>query len=194
MEALDRAARLHIRLDAPERLHCRQTAKLEDGREVSPSATTASLDAPKQAASAAPHLHHCGWLHGIWVQQDGRFDPCCLVHDVVDMGSVQDGPILLNRKFARIKELLLDGQVFTDCANQRACAFVQQQKAAGVPLRIVKSENLGESSSANAHAAHAPSSTQSDKAAEVLLAIAGCAPRELESVGPGCRQSSDQTP
>jgi hypothetical protein len=49
-----------------------------------------------------------------------------------------------NDKYARVKARLLSGKVFRQCADQRNCAYVQQQKAAGRPLRFIEREDLGE--------------------------------------------------
>ncbi|HVP10263.1 MAG TPA: radical SAM protein, partial [Phycisphaerae bacterium] len=169
-EATECAAQLGVRLELPGRLRV--------GREpetASPAPTSAALES---AARSTRLMHHCGWLNGVWVQRDGRFDPCCLIHGVADLGNVKDGPILKNRKYAGVKGLLLDGSVFAECADQRACQFVQQQKAAGIPLRVIPKEQL-DGLGCRTHERTPPgAASQADEAAEVLLAVAEGVARE----------------
>lgn len=86
----------------------------------------------------------CSWLGGVLIWADGRLDPCCLVGGVADMGTIHDGPLLKNDKYARVKELLLQGKVFQACAKNQNCEYVQQQLAAGKKLRIITREELGD--------------------------------------------------
>ncbi|MBN2562214.1 MAG: radical SAM protein, partial [Phycisphaerae bacterium] len=93
--------------------------------------------AASNGAATGPPLSRCGWINGVWVRRDGQLDPCCMVQNVADMGNIKDGPILRNDKYARVKDLLLDGKIFKACVNQRMCRYVQQQKAADIPLRLI---------------------------------------------------------
>jgi len=102
---------------------------------------------PTSAAGTQPAqalLPHCSWLAGVQVQMDGRLDPCCLVTNAADMGTIHDGPLLQNEKYARVKDLLLTGKVFKACARHQNCEYVQQQLAAGRKLRTITSDELGE--------------------------------------------------
>jgi len=96
------------------------------------------------AGETKPTLACCGWLNGVWVQMDGEMRPCCLVGHPADMGNIKDGPLQSNPKFLKVKSLLLSGKVFQQCLGHRMCAYVQQQKAAGIPLRTITREELGE--------------------------------------------------
>jgi len=101
---------------------------------------------PAESAPGEPaesgRVHRCGWINGIWVQRDGQIDPCCMVHNVADMGSIQDGPLLDNPKFCRVKDLLLQGKVFRPCLDQRMCVYVQQHKAAGTEPPVITEAEL----------------------------------------------------
>jgi MoaA/NifB/PqqE/SkfB family radical SAM enzyme len=85
----------------------------------------------------------CSWIQGVSVNRDGGIGPCCMIHGTVDMGNILDGPLMQNEKYAKIKELLLGGRVLPQCAKQANCIYVQQQKAAGIPLRIVPAREVG---------------------------------------------------
>ncbi|MCK6457908.1 MAG: radical SAM protein [Phycisphaerae bacterium] len=156
-EARRRASVAGVQLQLPQRLlhppapeHTRtdRTAISMRGRDASfdpaagrPStADSATIDAVDPAAR---RWRCCTWITGVWVQTDGRIDPCCLVHDVADMGNVHDGPLHANQKFARVKRLLMSGKVFEACRGQRMCEYVQQQQTAGIPLRIIREAELG---------------------------------------------------
>lgn len=117
--------------------------------DAAPSTGTPAMPLPEtdealEICTASPNstLAYCSWLNGVWVEQDGRLDPCCLIHNVVDLGTVRDGPLLLNEKYTRVKEMFLQGWVLPQCVNQRACQYVQQQKTAGIPLRIIPPAEL----------------------------------------------------
>jgi hypothetical protein len=60
------------------------------------------------------------------------------------MGNLMDGPLFYNDKYARVKELLLAGKVFERCLSQNQCQYVQQQRAAGIPLRVITPDELGD--------------------------------------------------
>ncbi|MFQ5424344.1 MAG: radical SAM protein [Phycisphaerae bacterium] len=96
------------------------------------------------SACRATGLTCCGWIDAVYVNQNGRLDPCCLIHGVADMGCVHDGPVHENRKYRQVKELLLSGKVFDRCAGQRMCQYVQQQHAAGIPLQFMTRADLGD--------------------------------------------------
>lgn len=96
------------------------------------------------ADASFENLECCSWLSGVWVQRDGKFEPCCLVARVADMGSIHEGPVIENEKFARVKNMLMGGKVFKTCLKRRMCQYVQQQKAAGNTLRTITREELGE--------------------------------------------------
>lgn len=103
-----------------------------------------ATDAAATKDSASTRHPACTWLNGVMVGRSGRIDPCCLLQNVADMGTTADGPLHLNRKYMRVKTLLADGKVFEGCSNQRMCQYVQQQHAAGIPLRIITRDELGE--------------------------------------------------
>lgn len=110
-------------------------------------ASVESLAGQTQADPVAvqpPRLRACSWLNGLMVGRSGRIDPCCLLQNVADMGTVYDGPLHLNAKYVHVKRLLAEGAVFEGCTNQRMCQYVQQQHAAGIPLRIITREQLGD--------------------------------------------------
>ncbi len=86
----------------------------------------------------------CSWLNGVWVDEDGTLQPCCMVHGAADMGSTADGPLHANSKYNRVKSLLDEGKVFRQCAGKTMCGYVQQQKAQGRDLRFITREDLGE--------------------------------------------------
>ncbi len=71
----------------------------------------------------------CGWIDGVWVGGDGALHPCCMVRSPVDMGRIDDGPLLENERYLSVKRELLAGKVFRACTTQRMCAFVQQEIA-----------------------------------------------------------------
>lgn len=100
---------------------------------------------PEASDTSTPErLACCPALRDLWVRMDGSLDPCCMIHDVVDMGHVTDGPLLHNEKYARVKELLFEGKVLAECVDQRQCRYVQQQLADGRPLRVISRDELGE--------------------------------------------------
>lgn len=142
-QALDLAAQMKLRLVLPGRL---RPPPRDDIAAQPANAPDAQDSPPDGAAAPSPRLKCCSWLGGVWVQKNGRFDPCCLLHDVVDMGGVQDGPALKNEKFCRVKDLLLAGMVLPECVDQRACEYVQQRLAAGVALRVATADQLGAAS------------------------------------------------
>ncbi len=152
-----------IEFDLPERLRSGAAAastttsrshdsSVEAGSEssASPSQQSPESDTASDNAStdsngkgdAATRLSCCGWLDAVYVNRDGRLDPCCLVHGVADMGNIHDGPLHKNEKYARVKDLLLTGKVFRRCAGQRMCQYVQQQETAGTPLRFIEPDEL----------------------------------------------------
>ena len=136
-EATRLAAEAGISLLLPERL-LNAPASPESGPPVVMPAE------PTGTESHAGKLSCCSWLNGVWVNQDGTLDPCCLIHRIVDMGDVRGGPLLANEKYMRVKSLLAEGKVFEACRNQRNCPYVQQQQSAGIPLRTIEPENLGD--------------------------------------------------
>lgn len=161
-DARARASEYGIKLALPERFqHESRTAEV-------PPATTIGTGGPSKAGQAAlwepaiadaaersasdengdqaqtPRLSACSWLNGLMVGRSGRIDPCCLLQNAADMGTVYDGPLHLNAKYVHVKGLLASGAVFEGCVNQRMCQYVQQQHAAGVPLRIITREELGD--------------------------------------------------
>lgn len=154
-EARSRAAQAGIRLTLPERFIHGMESGSESGGTTGSACTKSKsgLGAIQEQASAPPaatnaeslKLQACSWLNGVMVGRAGRLDPCCLLQNVADMGSVNDGPLHLNSKYTHVKRLLAEGKVFEGCANQRMCQFVQQQHALGVPLRIISREELGDS-------------------------------------------------
>ncbi|MBL8879840.1 MAG: radical SAM protein [Phycisphaerales bacterium] len=103
-----------------------------------------AADAAEPKSAQPVRLPACSWLNGVMVGRTGRIDPCCLLQNVADMGNVSDGPLHLNTKYVRVKKLLSEGKVFDGCENQRMCAYVQQQHAAGIPLRVITREELGD--------------------------------------------------
>lgn len=111
-----------------------------------PGPTVADTDssAPSKDADAPPGLGCCGWIDAVYVNQQGRLDPCCLVHGVADLGNIHDGSLLDNEKYRRVKDQLLSGKVFRRCQGQRMCQYVQQQHTAGRPLRFITPTDLGE--------------------------------------------------
>lgn len=133
--AQDAAARAALRLDLPPRL-CAEPRQSDTQSPASDEQAEPSLPQDPEDRSAK-RLGCCSWIGGVWVQKDGRLDPCCLIHDVVDMGSVRDGPLLENDKYARVKDGLLSGKVLPECLNQRACQYVQQQLAQGRPPQVI---------------------------------------------------------
>ncbi len=140
-EAAALAAEAKVLLQLPERLRRRPDAS------VLPTEATAGTVAPPDAAEgpgAGERWAHCSWLNGAYVDSDGAMDPCCLIHGVADMGSVREGPVLANEKYLRVKRLLQAGKVFPECRNQRMCAYVQQQIAAGKELRIMSPAELAD--------------------------------------------------
>ncbi len=94
--------------------------------------------------SAGARLACCGWIDGVWVNSDGSLHPCCMVRNAADMGKIQDGPLLENAKYEKAKSLLATGKVFEACRNQRMCQYVQEQASAGIPLRILSTQELGD--------------------------------------------------
>lgn len=86
----------------------------------------------------------CGWIDGVWVNSDGSLHPCCMIRNAADMGRIQDAPLLENEKYGRVKTLLATGKVFESCRDQRMCRYVQEQASAGIPLRVLTREELGE--------------------------------------------------
>lgn len=140
-EAGRRAAAAGIPLKMPERLRREPVTRPAD--EVSTPIAPPVDDQPGQPTRPTPTLHRCGWINGVWVEQDGRLDPCCMVHGVADLGTVRDGSLLTNEKYIRVKSLLYEGRVFPQCAGQRMCQYVQQQEAAGIPLRFISEQDLG---------------------------------------------------
>jgi MoaA/NifB/PqqE/SkfB family radical SAM enzyme len=138
-EAKRRARKAGLFLKLPERL---------DGRSIPAPVMSPGLPDPDSSPTAegpsgAGDLPVCGWLLGLWIASDGRLDPCCLLHEVADMGNLKDGPLWKNAKFTRIKDLLLSGRVFPKCLEQRECLYVQQQRKAGVRLQIIEPHELG---------------------------------------------------
>ncbi|UCG16071.1 MAG: radical SAM protein [Phycisphaerales bacterium] len=105
-----------------------------------PSTLSDGADGPPSAQ--APLC--CSWLRGVWVSQDGRLHPCCMVTDVVDMGTIHDGPLLDNEKYLRVKGLLLEGRVFKACLDIRNCQYVRQRRAAGKSLHVITRRELGD--------------------------------------------------
>ncbi len=146
-EARRRAADADLRLVLPERL---AAGVSPGGAEACAVADSSGVDGsgvlPAETESAAPQtkkLARCGWMNGVWVCHDGRLDPCCLVHGVADLGNIQDGPLLTNDRFARVKALLFAGKVFPECQGQRMCRYVQEQLTAGRTLDLITPQDLG---------------------------------------------------
>ena len=109
-------------------------------------ATLPSQDEPaalSDETSPEQQLPWCSWLRGAWVNMDGSLDPCCMIHGVVDMGSIHDGPLMENKKWLRVKGLLREGKVLDACQGASNCLYVQQQRVAGKRLRIMTREELG---------------------------------------------------
>lgn len=143
-EAKRLATELSITLELPERLLRRGgDAARPDDADV-PASETVSAGKGELCDSGSKRLSYCGWLAGVWVNGDGSYDPCCLIHGVADMGGASDGPIHKNAKYARVKDQLMVGKVFERCAGQRQCTYVQQKLAAGEPLTFITREDLGE--------------------------------------------------
>ena len=138
--AAQKAADLKIEFVAPK--------MLLSSAAPSPSAPSAhpgdAVLAPPLTGQAAAALPHCGWVYGMWVNMDGSYNPCCMLGKVVDMGTVEDGPLYNNAKFSTVKKLLVEGKVFKQCCSQGNCVYVQQQKGKGHPLRIITRDELGE--------------------------------------------------
>ncbi len=97
--------------------------------------------------AAKNKLACCGWIDGVWVGGDGALHPCCMVRSPVDMGRIDDGPLLFNERYLSVKRELLAGKVFHACATQRMCAFVQQEIADGRPFSYIDESTGDESSS-----------------------------------------------
>lgn len=155
------AAERGVRLDLPERLavlpepqRLRATmvagssaceGSRFDAAAVEGASDSAGLGSEASgAATPSARLRACGWMNGVWVSNDGSMQPCCLLHNVADMGNIADGPLHRNQKYLRVKQLLGEGKVFTQCCTQRMCEYVQQQHTAGIPLRVITNEELGD--------------------------------------------------
>jgi len=151
-----------VRLELPERLRSgaaatvatatkltRSDDRLADAASDEDAQSTTSTSTSDAASGGSPtigdstgRLACCGWLDAVYVNRDGRLDPCCLVHGVADLGNIHDGPLHKNEKYARVKDVLLTGKVFRRCAGQRMCQYVQQQETAGTPLRFIEPAEL----------------------------------------------------
>ncbi|MFH1746826.1 MAG: radical SAM protein [Planctomycetota bacterium] len=131
-EAQQRAVSAGINLQLPR--------GLRDAGAAEASETTH----PVCETNSTKTMPHCGWLNGVQVGIEGGMSPCCVIHNVADLGNLLDGPLLDNDKYARVKELLLAGKVFKRCVRQRNCEYVQQQLAAGKRLQIITREELGD--------------------------------------------------
>lgn len=136
-----------VSLQLPERLLESPTGKAAD----TIAQIAMNLDMPggvetgvEPVVEEKAKLRCCGWLNGVWVNENGSLDPCCLVHDVADMGNIDDGPLHENDKYAKVKALLETGKVFDKCVGQRQCQYVQQQESAGNTLEVITDEELGE--------------------------------------------------
>ncbi len=143
-----------VQFDLPERLRsgaapASASARTDDTVADAASDTTAMSAESDAGSGGSPaagdstgRLGCCGWLDAVYVNRDGRLDPCCLVHGVADLGNIHDGPLHKNEKYARVKDLLLTGKVFRRCAGQRMCQYVQQQETDGKPLRFIEPDEL----------------------------------------------------
>jgi MoaA/NifB/PqqE/SkfB family radical SAM enzyme len=148
--ARELAAEAGIQLQLPEQL----ANPPSNGQNLSPrvdsndglNATGASEIDQAVHASATENrkLPCCGWINGVWIDKEGSFDPCCLVHNVADMGNINDGPLYRNAKYHQVKDRLLEGKVFEACRHQRMCEYVQQQHAEGIPLRIIRADDVAQ--------------------------------------------------
>jgi len=95
------------------------------------------VDSVGSEQAAKNKLACCGWIDGVWVGGDGALHPCCMVRSPVDMGRIDDGPLLDNERYLNVKRELLAGKVFHACTTQRMCAFVQQEIADGRPFSYI---------------------------------------------------------
>ena len=116
------AAAAGIALQVPERLAVlfAETAQLGSCRTPTNPASTAAAPPLTTAASASPGptMDFCSWLQGLYIDLEGRFQPCCIVHNVADLGRVGEGPLHEHPKLSRVKQLLLAGKVFPACVTQ----------------------------------------------------------------------------
>jgi molybdenum cofactor biosynthesis enzyme MoaA len=138
-ESVELAAQLKVKIFVPEGLR----RVMEASQRVAATAGSTVPVATSVADPAAQELQSCSWAEGLYVNGDASISPCCMVHDVADMGSVNDGPLQENAKYNKVKELLFSGKVFNDCTG-RPCEYVQQQKALGIPLNYITDADLGD--------------------------------------------------
>lgn len=100
-EACRRAADAGLELALPERLKPRPvTSKVTVAGKATVFAPASIADTGEPSADSSQRLACCGWIRGVWVEMDGRIEPCCLVHNVADMGNINDGPLFTNEKHA----------------------------------------------------------------------------------------------
>jgi sulfatase maturation enzyme AslB (radical SAM superfamily) len=110
------------------------------------------LPDPKRTAHRPPPsgdsrrlaLRACDWLRAAWVNKDGNLSPCCTIAGVCDMGNTNEGPLLDNPKFVRVKSLLLAGKVFEACLRGNCCNYVRDQLASGKTPPVITRADLGE--------------------------------------------------
>lgn len=143
VEALRRAEGSDVRVQIHERL--KATMPREEARSSGASSSCGA------SCESGPGRRHCPWVGGSVVNIKGVIQPCCLLNDVADMGNVADGPLLSNEKYMRVKELLLTGRVFPECAEKR-CEYVAYRKADGAPLGFLSAEELASIRPAEARA------------------------------------------
>ncbi len=146
-EAMRLANDAQIALTLPPALRDAATAKTADDTSRSICDASPSVDGPTASAAGASgpatKAQCCCWLRGVWVRMDGRLDPCCVVCNVADMGNINDGPLIHNEKYMRVKDLLMSGKVFTQCLSS-PCEYVRQRLAAGSSPPLITSDDLGE--------------------------------------------------
>jgi len=142
-QAQEIAAEGRVKLLLPGRLQ--KCLADKGGADVDQAGAAGDSDGAGSASSAvAQNVACCSWIAGVEVMFDGRLRPCCMLDHPPDLGNIGDGPLIKNKKYARVKDLLLTGKVFEGCADKKMCQYVQQQHAAGIPLRFVTREELGE--------------------------------------------------
>lgn len=129
-------------LSLPERMLAEVARESSDGAS-GPVAETPQSAAAAPAPETGKRLQCCGWVRGVFVTREGNLDPCCMVHNVADMGNVRDGPLHTNEKHLHVKRLLASGRVFKECLKTRMCPYVEQMLAAGTPPEVITPDDLG---------------------------------------------------
>jgi MoaA/NifB/PqqE/SkfB family radical SAM enzyme len=124
-----------IDLASEKKIHLRLTEGLTHGPK--------STDEESQRKPTVP-IRCCNWISGVWVQMSGVYHPCCILGRVVDMGCVDEGSLLENPKFLKVKTLLAQGKVFPQCLGKRQCEYIQNMKMRGLKPAIITQDELGD--------------------------------------------------